>query len=183
MIDPDHNRTVMLSKINFSLISVIFTGGNMSTPIIQDGRNEWECINLDCPFGIEWENLGLKFFLWLQLPIHVRSYVLLNSIIFLFDSRAKISNPVTYIGFVLFCDDWQDETYWPLMPPLPSYGYGREHPGPRYGSLIHGQNLKDVVITGEFILLPLEKSLPLLHGGSLYLVSNIIVCTLTDYHI
>jgi hypothetical protein len=35
------------------------------------------------------------------------------------------------------------------MPPLPSYGYGRERPGPRYGSLIHGQNLKDVVITGK----------------------------------
>jgi hypothetical protein len=34
------------------------------------------------------------------------------------------------------------------MPALPSYGYGREHPGPRYGSLIHGQNLRDVVITG-----------------------------------
>uniref|UniRef100_A0A803P3C5 Polygalacturonase n=1 Tax=Cannabis sativa TaxID=3483 RepID=A0A803P3C5_CANSA len=43
----------------------------------------------------------------------------------------------------------QDEKYWPLMPPLPSYGYGREHPGPRYGSLIHGQNLKDLVITGH----------------------------------
>eukprot|EP01018_Ginkgo_biloba_P027575 Gb_23151 [translate_table: standard] len=41
-----------------------------------------------------------------------------------------------------------DENYWPLMPPLPSYGYGREHPGPRYGSLIHGQHLRDVVITG-----------------------------------
>ncbi|KAL5158567.1 putative polygalacturonase [Glycine soja] len=40
-----------------------------------------------------------------------------------------------------------DEKYWPLMPPLPSYGYGREHPGPRYGSLIHGQHLTDVVIT------------------------------------
>jgi len=35
------------------------------------------------------------------------------------------------------------------MPALPSYGFGREHPGPRYSSLIHGQNLKDVVITGE----------------------------------
>ncbi|CAA6664210.1 unnamed protein product [Spirodela intermedia] len=42
-----------------------------------------------------------------------------------------------------------DEKYWPLMPPLPSYGYGREHQGPRYGSLIHGQNLVNVVITGE----------------------------------
>lgn len=37
------------------------------------------------------------------------------------------------------------------MPPLPSYGYGREYPGPRYGSLIHGQNLNDVVITGELM--------------------------------
>ncbi|XP_072980171.1 probable polygalacturonase [Typha angustifolia] len=43
----------------------------------------------------------------------------------------------------------QDERYWPLLPPLPSYGYGREHKGPRYGSLIHAQNLKDVVITGH----------------------------------
>ncbi|XP_052182824.1 probable polygalacturonase [Diospyros lotus] len=42
-----------------------------------------------------------------------------------------------------------DEKYWPLMSPLPSYGSGREHPGPRYGSFIHGQNLKDVVITGH----------------------------------
>ncbi|KAL9444874.1 hypothetical protein AB3S75_017962 [Citrus x aurantiifolia] len=43
----------------------------------------------------------------------------------------------------------ENEKFWPLMPPLPSYGYGREHPGPRFGSFIHGQNLKDVVITGH----------------------------------
>ncbi|KAK8931375.1 putative polygalacturonase [Platanthera zijinensis] len=43
----------------------------------------------------------------------------------------------------------EDENLWPLMPPLPSYGYGREHKGPRYGSLIHGQNIVDVVITGH----------------------------------
>lgn len=43
------------------------------------------------------------------------------------------------------------------MPPLPSYGYGRECPGPRYGSLIHGQHLKDVVITGQFIALITAK--------------------------
>ncbi|PAN08570.1 hypothetical protein PAHAL_1G421400 [Panicum hallii] len=42
-----------------------------------------------------------------------------------------------------------DEKYWPLMPALPSYGYGRERKGPRFGSLIHGQNLRDVVITGH----------------------------------
>ncbi|XP_039004828.1 probable polygalacturonase [Hibiscus syriacus] len=43
----------------------------------------------------------------------------------------------------------QDEKRWPLMPPLPSYGHGREHKGARFGSLIHGQNLRDVVITGH----------------------------------
>ncbi|XP_020589803.1 probable polygalacturonase [Phalaenopsis equestris] len=42
----------------------------------------------------------------------------------------------------------QDENYWPVLRPLPSYGYGREHIGPRYGSLIHGQHLEDVMITG-----------------------------------
>ncbi|XP_047938874.1 probable polygalacturonase isoform X2 [Salvia hispanica] len=42
-----------------------------------------------------------------------------------------------------------DENHWLLMPPLPSYGFGRERAGPRYGSLIHGQNLTDIVITGH----------------------------------
>ena len=46
----------------------------------------------------------------------------------------------------------QDESLWPILPPLPSYGRGREHPGPRYGSLIHGQHLEDVVITGRVTL-------------------------------
>lgn len=46
----------------------------------------------------------------------------------------------------------KDERYWPLMSPLPSYGYGREHKGPRYGSLIHGQDLKDVTITGRLCI-------------------------------
>ena len=30
---------------------------------------------------------------------------------------------------------------WPLMPPMPSYGQGRDHPGPRRVSLIHGKCL------------------------------------------
>ncbi|KAI4368040.1 hypothetical protein MLD38_016650 [Melastoma candidum] len=38
---------------------------------------------------------------------------------------------------------------WPLTAPLPSYGRGRERPGPRYESFIHGYGLRDVVITGE----------------------------------
>ncbi|KAL1216236.1 putative polygalacturonase [Cardamine amara subsp. amara] len=38
---------------------------------------------------------------------------------------------------------------WPLVDPLPSYGRGRELPGKRHRSLIYGQNLTDVVITGE----------------------------------
>ncbi|KAG2314522.1 hypothetical protein Bca4012_065218 [Brassica carinata] len=46
----------------------------------------------------------------------------------------------------------QNEKLWPLLPPLPSYGYGREHYGPRYGSFIHGQNLKDVVVTDKVAL-------------------------------
>ncbi|KAJ6797396.1 putative polygalacturonase [Iris pallida] len=43
----------------------------------------------------------------------------------------------------------QDPKEWPLIEPLPSYGRGRERPGPRHISLIHGNGLSDVVITGN----------------------------------
>ncbi|KAH7683688.1 Pectin lyase fold/virulence factor protein [Dioscorea alata] len=68
---------------------------------------------------------------WLTGPFN-----LTNNMIFFLDEGAEILAI-------------EDETHWPLMPPLPSYGYGREHRGPRYGSLIHGQNLKNVIITGN----------------------------------
>lgn len=42
--------------------------------------------------------------------------------------------------------EWQK---WPLIDPLPSYGRGRELPGGRYMSLIHGNGLHDVIITGD----------------------------------
>jgi hypothetical protein len=38
---------------------------------------------------------------------------------------------------------------WPIIPPLPSYGRGRDHPGPRYSSLLGGQGLQNVTIQGE----------------------------------
>ncbi|XP_010911559.1 probable polygalacturonase [Elaeis guineensis] len=43
----------------------------------------------------------------------------------------------------------QDPKEWPLIEPLPSYGRGRERLGARYISLIHGDGLSDVVITGQ----------------------------------
>ncbi|KAJ4821296.1 Pectin lyase-like superfamily protein [Rhynchospora pubera] len=43
----------------------------------------------------------------------------------------------------------QDTWNWPLIDPLPSYGRGRELPGGRYMSLLHGNGLEDVVITGS----------------------------------
>ncbi|CAL0317522.1 unnamed protein product [Lupinus luteus] len=43
----------------------------------------------------------------------------------------------------------QDSSDWPLIAPLPSYGRGRELPGGRYMSFIHGDGLEDVIITGE----------------------------------
>ena len=42
-----------------------------------------------------------------------------------------------------------DKTLWPIISPLPSYGQGRDHKGPRYISLIHGENLTDIIITGN----------------------------------
>ncbi|KAE9618300.1 putative galacturan 1,4-alpha-galacturonidase [Lupinus albus] len=43
----------------------------------------------------------------------------------------------------------QDESEWPSLPVLPSYGRGRDAPDGRYSSLIFGTNLTDVVITGD----------------------------------
>ncbi|KAK4407946.1 putative polygalacturonase [Sesamum angolense] len=43
----------------------------------------------------------------------------------------------------------QDYIHWDVVEPLPSYGQGLEVPGRRYRSLISGQNLTDVVITGN----------------------------------
>ncbi|KAG6496415.1 probable polygalacturonase [Zingiber officinale] len=69
--------------------------------------------------------------LWLTAPFNLTSHMTLF-----------LANGAVILGI-------EDESYWQLMPPLPSYGYGREHNGPRYGSLIHGQNLNDVIITGH----------------------------------
>lgn len=41
-----------------------------------------------------------------------------------------------------------DKSVWPLIEPLPSYGQGRDHPGPRYSSLLHGEELDNVTIQG-----------------------------------
>ncbi|KAH6808502.1 Pectin lyase-like superfamily protein [Perilla frutescens var. frutescens] len=43
----------------------------------------------------------------------------------------------------------QDYSHWDVVEPLPSYGQGLEVPGRRYRSLISGENLTDVVITGN----------------------------------
>ncbi|BFG25865.1 hypothetical protein CerSpe_121390 [Prunus speciosa] len=43
----------------------------------------------------------------------------------------------------------EDESEWPLVPVLPSYGRGRDAHAGRFSSLIFGTNLTDVVITGN----------------------------------
>lgn len=57
--------------------------------------------------------------------------------------------------FTLFLEDGavilgsQDPEEWPIIEPLPSYGRGREREGGRHISLIHGNSLSNVVITGN----------------------------------
>ncbi|KAJ7957023.1 Pectin lyase-like superfamily protein [Quillaja saponaria] len=43
----------------------------------------------------------------------------------------------------------QDIKEWPIIEPLPSYGRGRERLGGRHISLIHGNGLHNVIITGQ----------------------------------
>ena len=42
-----------------------------------------------------------------------------------------------------------NDSLWPLIPPLPSYGQGRDHPGPRFTSLLHGERLENVTVSGD----------------------------------
>ncbi|KAI7747933.1 hypothetical protein M8C21_015782, partial [Ambrosia artemisiifolia] len=57
--------------------------------------------------------------------------------------------------FTLFLEDGavimgsEDMKEWPIIEPLPSYGRGRERLGGRHISLIHGDGLTNVVITGQ----------------------------------
>ncbi|TKY61750.1 polygalacturonase protein [Spatholobus suberectus] len=43
----------------------------------------------------------------------------------------------------------QNYSHWDVVDSLPSYGRGIDVPGGRYRSLIYGQNLRDVVVTGD----------------------------------
>lgn len=58
-------------------------------------------------------------------------------------------------NFTLFLEEGavilgsQDINEWPIIEPLPSYGRGRERLGGRHISLIHGDRLTNVVITGQ----------------------------------
>ncbi|KAK4791060.1 hypothetical protein SAY86_031473 [Trapa natans] len=58
-------------------------------------------------------------------------------------------------NFTLFLEEGavilgsQDPEDWPIVQPLPSYGRGRERLGGRHISLIHGDGLMNVVITGN----------------------------------
>lgn len=43
----------------------------------------------------------------------------------------------------------QNESDWPLLAPLPSYGVDQNLTEGRFSSLLFGMNLTDVVITGN----------------------------------
>ena len=46
----------------------------------------------------------------------------------------------------IFASD--DTALWPIVPPLPSYGQGRDHQGPRRVPFLGGWNLSDIVVRG-----------------------------------
>ncbi|KAG6422316.1 hypothetical protein SASPL_118884 [Salvia splendens] len=71
----------------------------------------------------------------------------------------------------------QDYSHWDVVESLPSYGQGLEVPGQRYRSLISGQNLTDVVITGNNGTIDGQGMLPL----SVSECSNVLVQNITIY--
>lgn len=63
-------------------------------------------------------------------PITLRSHVTL----YVADGAALLATP--------------DMKRYDLVAPLPSYGTGRDHPGPRHASLLSASDASDVVVTG-----------------------------------
>lgn len=59
------------------------------------------------------------------------------------------SNMTLYLAANATIQGSTDMAEWPLMPAMKSYGQGRDHPGPRHVSLLHGFNLQGVTIGGE----------------------------------
>ncbi|CAL9030370.1 unnamed protein product [Prunus brigantina] len=69
--------------------------------------------------------------------------------VYLTESFNLTSHMTLYLAKGAVIKATQDTRNWPLIAPLPSYGRGRELPGGRYMSFIHGDGIHDVVITGE----------------------------------
>lgn len=69
--------------------------------------------------------------------------------VYLTESFNLTSHMTLYLAKGAVIKATQDTSNWPLIAPLPSYGRGRELPGGRYISFIHGDGIHDVVITGE----------------------------------
>ena len=67
---------------------------------------------------------------WLTAPFNLTSHLTLN-----------VSRGATLLAS-------EDPDAWPIIVPLPSYGQGRDHVGPRRTSFLHGINLSDVAILG-----------------------------------
>ena len=42
-----------------------------------------------------------------------------------------------------------DMAGWPIIPGAPGYGQGRDHKGPRFTSLIHGEHLHNVTVGAD----------------------------------
>ncbi|XP_042480751.1 probable polygalacturonase isoform X2 [Macadamia integrifolia] len=69
--------------------------------------------------------------------------------VYLTESFNLTSHMTLYLAGGAVIKATQNTWNWPLIAPLPSYGRGRELPGGRYISFIHGDGVRDVVITGE----------------------------------
>ncbi|KAK9274739.1 hypothetical protein L1049_021990 [Liquidambar formosana] len=69
--------------------------------------------------------------------------------VYLTESFNLTSHMTLYLAKGAVIKATENTLNWPLIAPLPSYGRGRERPGGRYMSFIHGDGLRDVIITGE----------------------------------
>lgn len=108
-------------------------GATMNTVAMTEAiafAEKWNAENDDAGVEIIVEGENGESAVFLTAPVNLTSHLTLT---------------ISRLATLLASDD---PSLWPVVPPLISYGQGRDHVGPRRSPFLGGQHLSDVVIRG-----------------------------------
>eukprot|EP00756_Hemistasia_phaeocysticola_P033968 Hpha_TRINITY_DN16496_c0_g9::TRINITY_DN16496_c0_g9_i1::g.162774::m.162774 len=127
MVSPTRPHTIDMVR-DFIAVG---DGSTLNTAVFNkaiDAAAAWNSDNNNAGVEIVFPNQGGAVFL--TAPVNLTSFLTLT----------------IQGGATLLASD--DASLWPIVDPLPSYGRGRDHNGPRYAPFIGGSKLSDIVLHG-----------------------------------